>query len=85
MPRFWRRCSVERLETVWHPTRLLTVAFISDTEKAVNMIPLNAITDYQQLAYKLGKRMLEIGNVTNTLEFLQCCLRQVETGLWSDG
>lgn len=61
------------------------VAFISDTEKAVNMIPLNAITDYQQLAYKLGKRMLEIGNATNTLEFLQCCLRQVGTGLWSDG
>ncbi len=76
---------MERLETVWHPIRLLTVAFISDTEKAVNMIPLNAITDYQQLAYKLGKRMLEIGNATNTLEFLQCCLRQVGTGLWSDG
>ena len=69
------RCSVE----------LLSVAFISDTEKAVNMIPLNAITDYQQLAYKLGKRMLEIGNATNTLEFLQCCLRQVETGLLSNG
>lgn len=76
---------MERLETVWHPIRLLTLAFISDTEKAVNMIPLNVITDYQQLAYKLGKRMLEIGNATNTLEFLQCCLRQVETGLWSDG
>lgn len=76
---------MERLETVWHPIRLLTLAFISDTEKAVNMIPLNAITDYQQLAYKLGKRMLEIGNATNTLEFLQCCLRQVGTGLWSDG
>lgn len=76
---------MERLETVWHPIRLLVVAFISDTEKAVNMIPLNAITDYQQLAYKLGKRMLEIGNATNTLEFLQCCLRQVGTGLWSDG
>lgn len=55
------------------------IAFISDTEKAVNMIPLNAITDYQQLAYKLGKKMLEIGNATNTLEFLQCCLRQVMT------
>lgn len=76
---------MERLETVWHPIGLLVVAFISDTEKAVNMIPLNAITDYQQLAYKLGKRMLEIGNATNTLEFLQCCLRQVGTGLWSDG
>ena len=41
------------------------------------MIPLKEITDFQQLAYKLGKRMLEIGNTTNTLEFLQCCLRQV--------
>lgn len=53
------------------------IAFISDTEKGVNMIPLKEITDFQQLAYKLGKRMLEIGNTTNTLEFLQCCLRQV--------
>ena len=57
--------------------RLSFVAFISETEKGVNMIPLKEITDYQQLAYKLGKRMLEIGNATNTLEFLQCCLRQV--------
>ena len=72
-----------RRETVRDSDRLTTVAFISDTEKAVNMIPLNAITDYQQLAYKLGKKMLEIGNVTNTLEFLQCCLRQVAI-LWLD-
>lgn len=73
-----------RLEMVRNFARLLTVAFISDTEKAVNMIPLGAITDYQQLAYKLGKKMLEIGNATNTLEFLQCCLRQVATGFSDD-
>ena len=53
------------------------LAFISETEKAIGQIPLKDITDYQQLAYKLGKRMLEIDNTTNTLEFLQCCLRQV--------
>ena len=53
------------------------VAFISETEKAVGQIPLRDITDYQQLAYKLGKKMQEINNQTNMLEFLQCCVRQV--------
>ena len=63
--------------TVWYFLVSSLSAFISETEKAVEQIPLKDITDYQQLAYKLGKRMLEIDNKTNTLEFLQCCLRQV--------
>lgn len=60
------------------------VAFISDTEKGLNMITLNSITDYQQLAYKLGKKFVEIGNATNSLEFLQCALRQCGGKLTSD-
>ena len=63
---------------------MLIVAFISDTEKGLNMITLNSITDYQQLAYKLGKKMDEIGNVTNTFEFLLCVLRQCGGRLTSD-
>lgn len=53
------------------------LAFISETEKAVGQIPLRDITDYQQLAYKLGKKMQAINNQTSMLEFLQCCVRQV--------
>ena len=59
-------------------------AFISDIEKGLNMFELNNITDYQQLAYKLGKKMLDIGNATNMLEFLQCALRHCGGKLTSD-
>lgn len=62
----------------------LPVAYISDTEKGLNMIKLNDITDYQQLAYKLGKKMNECGNATNTLEFLQQAIRQCGGMLTSD-
>ena len=48
------------------------------------MIKLENITDYQQLAYKLGKKMIEVGNATNTLEFLTCALRQCGGKLTSD-
>ena len=61
-----------------------SVAYISDTEKGLNMIKLNDITDYQQLAYKLGKKMNECGNATNTLEFLQQAIRQCGGMLTSD-
>ena len=60
------------------------VAYISDTEKGLSMIKLNDITDYQQLAYKLGKKMSECGNTTNTLEFLQQAIRQCGGMLTSD-
>ena len=60
------------------------VAYISDTEKGLNRIKLNDITDYQQLAYKLGKKMNECGNATNTLEFLQQAIRQCGGMLTSD-
>lgn len=62
----------------------LHLAFISDTEKGLNMIKLSDITDYQQLAYKLGKKMMECGNATNTLEFLQQAIRQCGGMLTSD-
>lgn len=48
------------------------------------MIKLNDITDYQQLAYKLGKKMNECGNATNTLEFLQQAIRHCGGMLTSD-
>lgn len=66
------------------PFPLWFVAFISDIEKGLNLIKLENITDYQQLAYKLGKKLVEIGNATNTLEFLQCALRQCGGKLTSD-
>ena len=59
-------------------------AFISDTEKGLNMIKLDTIIDYQQLAYKLGKRMTEARNATFALEFLQCAIRQCGGSLNSD-
>ena len=50
----------------------------------MNLITLKDITDYQQLAYKLGKKFQEVGNATNTLEFLQCAIRQCSGKLTSD-
>ena len=58
MLKFWKRCSEEKLMIVRVYCSSSFIAFISDTEKGVNMIPLKEITDFQQLAYKLGKRML---------------------------
>ena len=48
------------------------------------MIKLDTIIDYQQLAYKLGKRMTEARNATFALEFLQCAIRQCGGSLNSD-
>ena len=60
------------------------IAFISDTEKGLNMIKLETLADYQQLANKLGKKMMELGNTTFTLEFLQCAIRMCGGNLNSD-
>lgn len=64
--------------------KLFSVAFISDTEKGLNMIKLETLADYQQLANKLGKKMMDLGNTTFTLEFLQCAIRMCGGNLNSD-
>ena len=61
-----------------------SVAYISDTEKGLNMIKLGTLADYQQLADKLAKKMLSLGNATFTLEFLQCAIRLCGGNLNSD-
>ena len=48
------------------------------------MIKLETLVDYQQLANKLGKKMMDLGNTTFTLEFLQCAIRMCGGNLNSD-
>lgn len=84
MLRLLMKCLVVKQMMVFNRINRLSIAFISDIEKGLNMITLKDITDYQQLAYKLGKKFQEVGNATNTLEFLQCAIRQCSGKLTSD-